>query len=199
MPRAAPPPSGWFAVGFTTASWLAGALFLGWSGALVTLRSMALQGIVLALLAAEMLLVGTFPATREWARAVDVRVLVALHLTRFVGVYFLYLEAQDRLPAAWAIPAGWGDIVVAVAAVGLLVWGAPDTPPRRRAYLLWNVVGLADIAYVVASAARITRWDPLGMQPLTYLPLSLLPTFVVPVVIGTHLWLFVRLRAAART
>jgi hypothetical protein len=33
------------------------------------------------------------------------------------------------------------------------------------------------------------------MRALTYLPLSLLPTFLVPLIIATHVMLFLRLRA----
>lgn len=131
---------------------------------------------------------------RRWASAVDPRVFVAFHLTRFVGVYFLVLYRQGELPFAFAVPGVWGDIVVAVLALGLLAAG-PPTGMRRRAYLVWNIFGLVDILLVVATAARLAIADPPSMAPLLQWPLSLLITFVVPIIIASHCWLFRRLGA----
>jgi hypothetical protein len=63
--------------------------------------------------------------------------------------------------------------------------------------LAWNVVGMLDIGFVVATAARLAAADPSSMRALLRLPLSLLPTFLVPLIIATHVWIFVRLRSAA--
>jgi hypothetical protein len=124
---------------------------------------------------------------------VDLRALVLFHLTRFVGFYFLALHARGELPWAFAVPGGWGDIVVAAAALVLVLAARPDTPSGRRAYLAWNVVGLADILGVVLTAARLAFTDPVSMQALLHLPLSLLLTFVVPIIVATHVWMLRRL------
>ena len=42
-------------------------------------------------------------------------------------------------------------------------------------------------------AARLAAADPSSMRALLRLPLSLLPTFLVPLLIATHVWIFVRL------
>ena len=129
---------------------------------------------------------------RAWLATIDVRWLVALHLTRFVGFYFLYLYGRGELPYAFAVPGGWGDIVVAALAAALLMWGAPRDGRRRVAYIVWNVLGLADILFVVVTAARLGTADPGSMVALLRLPLSLLPTFLVPLIIASHVVLFVR-------
>ena len=67
---------------------------------------------------------------------------------------------------------------------------------RTRAITIWNVVGLIDILLVVATAARLGLQDPDQMRALTVLPLSLLPTFLVPLIISTHVIIFFRLRRA---
>jgi hypothetical protein len=130
---------------------------------------------------------------RAWLATIDVRWLVALHLTRFVGFYFLYLYGRGELPYAFAVPGGWGDIAVATLAAALLVWGPPRGGLRRAAYITWNVIGLADILFVVATAARLATADPGAMVALLRLPLTLLPTFLVPLIIASHVILLVRL------
>jgi len=87
---------------------------------------------------------------------------------------------------------GWGDIVVAVGALGIVLL-VPDLLARRGWVMAWNLVGLADILFVVATAARLAMADPASMQPLLRLPLGLLPTFLVPLIIASHVLLFRRL------
>jgi hypothetical protein len=43
------------------------------------------------------------------------------------------------------------------------------------------------------TAARLAAADPSSMRALLRLPLSLLPTFLVPLLMATHVWIFVRL------
>ena len=129
----------------------------------------------------------------RWLATVDGRWLVGLHLTRFVGAYFLYLYARGRLPYDFAVPGGIGDIAVATLAVVLLLWGAPLDARRRAAYGAWNVLGLLDILFVVVTAGRLGLANPGSMAELLQLPLVLLPTFLVPLIIASHVVLGARL------
>jgi hypothetical protein len=180
--------------------WLVIATALGAAGAVRTLRPpgppLVVVGLTAVVLGAGWLLAGF----RAWLSAIDERRLVGLHLTRFVGAYFLYLYEQGQLPYAFAVPGAWGDIAVASLAAILLVAGPPRDAWRRSAYIVWNVLGLADILFVVATAARLAVADPESMAALQQLPLSLLPTFLVPLIIASHVVLGVRLarRSAVR-
>jgi hypothetical protein len=58
--------------------------------------------------------------------------------------------------------------------------------------LLWNAFGLIEIAFVVFSALRFGLKDWQSMAPLRELPLSLLPTFLVPLIITSHVLIFIR-------
>jgi hypothetical protein len=138
------------------------------------------------------------PRFRRWLLALDLRWLIALHLTRFVGIYFLFVYYRDgTLPRAFAVPGGWGDIIVATLAFGLVAAGA-DLEPKRWLIGLWNTLGLIDILFVVATASRLARADPDSMNALLRLPLSLLPTFLVPLLIADHVVMFWRM-ASRRT
>lgn len=129
---------------------------------------------------------------RMWAAAIDIRWLVGFHLTRFVGFYFLLLQQRGLLPREF-VAAGWGDIFVAALAVVLLLLVRPGAPGSRPAYLLWNAAGLSDILFVVMTAARLGMSDATKMQQMLVLPLSLLPTFVVPLIISSHVIMLSRL------
>jgi hypothetical protein len=130
--------------------------------------------------------------------SVDLRALVLFHITRFVGIYFLILYSRGKLPYDFAVPGGWGDIAVAVYAVLISVYVKPEGVAGWSLYLLWNVLGFADISFVVITAARLALSNPGSMGELLKLPLALLPTFIVPVIIFTHLVIFARLYSAAK-
>jgi hypothetical protein len=191
------PPPGTARVLAATGAWLAVACLVGASGRLQALRPPAPQlilvGLTIALLAAERL----WPMLRRFVQTVDLRALVLFHVTRFVGIHFLALHARGELPWAFAVPGGWGDIVVAATALLLVVVVQPDTARGRHAYLAWNVIGLVDILGVVLTAAGLAFADPTSMRALLHLPLSLLLTFVVPIVVATHVWMLRRLACRA--
>lgn len=173
--------------------WLLVAAGLGAAGVLRTLPPPAIPLVLVGLSALVLAAGWRHAGFGAWLAALDERWLVGLHLTRFVGAYFLYLYGQGQLPYAFAVPGGWGDLAVASLAAILLVAGPPRDARRRLAYGAWNVLGLADILFVVATAGRLVMIAPESMAALLRLPLSLLPTFLVPLIIASHVVLGVRL------
>ena len=131
-------------------------------------------------------------------RAVGVRSFVAFHVLRVAaGTYFLVLYHRGVLPADFAIPAGWGDIAVGAAAAIVCWLCFPMRHGWQRATLLgWNALGLLDIVLVLSNGVRLFLNDPTIGQSFTRLPLALLPTFVVPIVLVTHVLIFVWWRDA---
>jgi hypothetical protein len=179
--------------GVVGAIWLGLAIALAASGRLESLRPPAPQLVLVGLTLALLLALAVSTRIRAWAWSLPLRGVVAFHLLRYVGFYFLLLYRSGQLPYAFAVPGGWGDIVVATSAGLLLLSGPPSTPVRRAVYSAWNVLGLLDILFVVATAARLALRDPDSMQALLRLPLSLLPTFLVPLIIASHVVLAIRL------
>ena len=170
--------------------WLMIALLVGYTG---ILRSTPVPMPVFAV-AMTLTLLGWLTIRRnlrDRVLSVGVRVLVALHITRFVGVYFLALYRDGLLPRDFAAPAGWGDIMVATGAIIVLAAFRTDTQTGRTAYFTWNVLGLLDILLVLGNGARMMRADRLLQAGFTSLPLILLPLFLVPIIIVTHVMIFV--------
>ena len=134
------------------------------------------------------------PGFAAWMKTVDIRWILAFHLVRFVGIYFLILASQGRLDTYFARTAGIGDIITATGAVALLL-----IPAARDGVALkvWNAFGFADILFVIFNAARVVRSRPEGFAEFFHLPLGLLPTFIVPVIVVSHVVVLFRLRRPA--
>ena len=178
--------------------WLAGAVYAGHSLVLQRLPPPVVPGLVFILTAFVLTGYLRWPSVRRWIDNIDLRALVLLHLTRFVGIGFLVLYHRGQLPYAFAVPGGIGDIVIATFALPVAL--APLASAQRlRVMTIWNVAGLMDILLVVVTAIRLNLAEPGQMRALTGLPLSLLPTFLVPLIIATHLIIFVRIARARQS
>jgi hypothetical protein len=175
--------------------WLALACALGLSGQLEQASAPMIALIVWTLTAAVLLASWKVSLVKAWALCVAPRWLVLFHLTRFVGFYFLFLQRRGQMPFAFAVPAGWGDITVALLAVFVLI---SSDARNWKLLLVWNCLGLLDILFVVSAALRIGLQDWPSMHALREWPLSLLPTFVVPLIIASHVLIFVRARVSEK-
>lgn len=182
-------------------AWFIFALAIGFAGTFRNASANLVAITVWSLTPFALLICWRAPAINTWWRQVDLRWLVAFHATRFVGFYFLILCRQGKLSCEFAQPAGIGDVCIAATALLLLAMRTHPTvrhmPQARHLYrgllLIWNVAGWVDILFVVFTARRIGLMNWQAMAPLRELPLSLLPTFFVPLIITSHILIFVRL------
>ena len=172
--------------------WLGLALAASAAGSLRNARPQMIPMIVALLTVITLVVCWRLPAAQHAAISLDVRYILGFHLVRFVAALFFLIDASNgRLAAAFAYPAAIGDIMVAIFA--LLLIGTVAGPSGRLLLVIWNAAGLFDILFVVSNALWVGLRDWAGMVPLRELPLSLLPTFVVPVIIASHIVIFVRL------
>ncbi|NDJ10531.1 MAG: hypothetical protein EBY17_04985 [Acidobacteriia bacterium] len=177
-------------------------LLLTWLFLAVALARLGLLGSALPVV--QIILIATtvgfglaaffWPPLHDALRNCDIRWLVLFHVSRFVGIWFLVLYEKGRLPYDFAVKGGWGDIIIASLAIAVLL--IPENAGFRVLSIrIWNVLGLLDILFVVATAVRLTLADRHSMDELRHIPLSLLPTFLVPLIIVTHLVIEARVRA----
>jgi hypothetical protein len=174
-------------------SWFFLALVAGKYTLITTLGPPLPQVVLFSLTIFLLLLFWKWTAFHDWILNIDIRVLLLVHFFRFVGIYFLYLHSQGELPYAFAVPGGLGDIIVAATAILLLFISLKKSGIASMVYLIWNIFGFLDILFVVITAGRLWLADSESMNALTKLPLSLLLTFVVPLIIFTHIVIFLRL------
>src|SRR6267142_1642010 len=126
--------------------------------------------------------------------AAPASLLIGVQLYRAIGVIFLILLAQRQLPAHFALPAGWGDIAVGLAAP-FVAWAvAREVQGSGALAAIWNVLGLADLVVAVGMGTGLLTpilLPDLGRLPaasaLGVFPLILIPTFTVPMSLILHL------------
>ena len=91
------------------------------------------------------------PTFRQIVRAIPATWLVGVHAIRVGGFLFLALLDMRLLPAAFALPAGYGDITVGLLALVLVYLLAQRTPYARTLVIAWNALGLLDSAVALAT------------------------------------------------
>ncbi len=139
-------------------------------------------------LAAAATVAGLGTGLRPWVLTAELRYLLLPHLVRFDGVAFLYLVNRGVLARAF-LPIGWGDAIAAVGAAALIIAGRPGP----RLLLLWNTFGFIDMILLIVTGIRLGSAAPEQFALFLQLPFGLLPTFFVPLIIATHVFIFVRL------
>jgi hypothetical protein len=184
------------------AAWLATIAVLGAAGVF----SVAVQTIGLVVVAPVVglaLAATRLPSLRAVALGTPLALLVALHVGRLLGAFFLVLHADGRLPATFARGAGWGDIAVAVLAVPVAWMVARRAPRWRPVALLWNVVAFADLVIAVTLGLGSAPDSPVRFifeeavpGTMAALPWVLIPGFLVPLYLLAHVAVFARLVAS---
>lgn len=137
---------------------------------------------------------------------IPLTLLVAVHVARLLGVFFLMLYAADRLPPTFALTAGWGDIAVAAAAP-VVAWAIHRRAAGWRGLALtWNTLGFADLIAAVTLGVGSAFDSPLrfifeagNSGAMGSLPWILVPGFLVPLYMLTHLAIFHRLMRRRET
>ena len=175
---------------FFVLSWLFVATLVGYSGVLRTTR-LPMPALGVAISVALVAVIAISRHYRERALRAGVRPLIAVHLTRFGGIYVLMLANRGLLPRDFALSAGWGHIVVATLAAILLLAARPDTSGGRNTILAWNAIGVFDVFLIFRAATRMVAPDQMLQAGFTSLPLSLLPTFLAPLIVVTHVLIFI--------
>ena len=138
--------------------------------------------------------------------ALPLTLLVGLHTIRIAtGGFMLLLALQGRLSGPFPNSAGWGDIIVGLAAIPLTVAIARNLSGYRVALLGWNILGTLDLVDAVALGIASAPGSPLqifggtvGSTAMWSLPWSNIPTLLVPFYLITHGIIFARLARGER-
>lgn len=187
--------TGRITIGGAMGLWFIGVLGLGASGNIGT----PLLGAAVLIPMVALTIIGfSSSAGRSRLQSAPLPALIALNVFRILGVLFVLLYAAKRLPAPFAPLAGWGDVAAGAAALPIAFWVSRQPDNARRAVLVWNSFGLADLVTAVTLGAlsapgpsRVFFDDP-GSGLMSTIPWILIPCFIVPSLMFVHLAVFYR-------
>jgi len=115
--------------------------------------------------------------------------LLSPHSFRAGGIVFVIIMLLGKLPALFALPAGFGDIAVGVTAV----WVARKIRGESQARpLIWfSLLGIADLVSALTLGAMTGFLRIVDVHPPATLnadlPLAIIPTVGVPLLLVMHL------------
>ena len=145
-----------------------------------------------------------FQSFREFVLGYDLRLGAGIQAWRFAGLGFLALWAQGVLPAAFALPAGLGDMAIGMTApwIMLTLIRHPSFAASRL-FVIWNLLGMLDLIVAVSTGGLISvlaRGIPgeITTRPMTELPLILIPAYFVPIFFMVHLSALFQARRLAK-
>jgi hypothetical protein len=125
-----------------------------------------------------------WPWLRDRSRADALRPILLLHSFRFVGLVFLIPGVTSQaLPAAFAGPAAYGDLVaamLAIVAIALL-----RTAAASAGAWVFNIWGTLDLLYAFYQGLLGIGVDPGDLGAAYFIP-----TVVVPLLLITHFLAF---------
>jgi hypothetical protein len=118
--------------------------------------------------------------------------LIAVHIWRIGGIFFIWGMTQGLLDPAFAIPAGVGDILIGLTAIPFAIFLWKGYSWSKYALVVWSVLGIADLVNAVTLGV-ITNPDFRTSTMATF-PWILVPTVAVPTALALHGIVLYRLR-----
>jgi hypothetical protein len=136
--------------------------------------------------------------------ALPLTLLVGLNVLRIEGLFFLLLSAQGKLSGPFPESAGWGDVIVGLTAIPLMLALARNASGHRGALLIWNIFGTLDLVAALTLGILSAPGTPfqqfggaIGSTAIWTLPWSAIPTLLVPFYLVIHGIIFAHMKRAA--
>src|SRR5262245_60886466 len=181
-------------VGFVLAAWLVVRLVLQVSppGGVV-LGAKATVAFVVFGMVAGILPLWISPTFRQIVQAMPATWIIGLHSGRVVGGLFLALLDLKLLPPEFALPAGYGDVIVAVLSLVVVYLLATNKPYARTAAIGWNLLGILD--FMIALITGVTFIPPFvrhlavsGASTRYVNYILIIPAYGVPILSVFHVY-----------
>ena len=126
---------------------------------------------------------------REYISSFSYRSLTAFNVWRIpAGAAFLYYGWQNWLPEQFVFNAGYGDLIVGIAALPILM-----LPEKISKYVGFHIFGLLDFVVAVGTGLTLTLLETPLIENIAGFPIVLIPLFGVPITGALHIVLLHRL------
>lgn len=178
---------------------ISGGVLLGWylfvhvftiSGLLPAFLGVALVALVPWLAGSAPL--AALPVAREVLRHTPQTWLIGAHAVRVAAFLFLSLFDVGLLPGGFAVPAGWGGLIIGVLAMVVAHAFGTSSAYRRDLGVGFNVLGLLDLVISLSLGAGLLPFFTTERQqrgePVSYLWYTVAPAlrFTMPLLVLLH-------------
>jgi hypothetical protein len=143
--------------------------------------------------------IGNTGLFKKLLRSITLESLVAIHVFRLVGVFFIILYCYHLLPAKFAFSAGLGDIITALLALPVAKMVSKEKPWLKTAVYAWNIFGMLDIVNLLVLAVIIAKNDMVtgangDLTEMTIFPFVWFPAFAPATILFLHTAIFRKLQ-----
>jgi hypothetical protein len=142
-------------------------------------------------------IIGNTEVFKKLLRSVSLESLIALHIFRLLGVFFIILYYYRLLHPAFAFSAGMGDIITALLALPVAKWVSQGKSWSIKAAYVWNILGMLDIVTLLVIAIITVIKSVTGSEPgdpeMTVFPFAWFPAFAPATILFLHATVFRKL------
>lgn len=124
-------------------------------------------------------------------RSISLESLIAIHVFRILGVFFIMLYCYDLLPAKFAFFAGLGDIITAILAIPVAKMVLKGNSWSKPVVYAWNIFGIMDIIDLLVIAVTIGANG--NLREVTVFPFVWFPAFAPATILFLHTAVFRKL------
>jgi hypothetical protein len=140
---------------------------------------------------------------KKLLRSARLESLIALHVFRLLGVFFIILYSYRLLHPGFAFSAGIVDIITALLALPVAKWVSEGKPWSQRAAYVWNILGALDIVILLVIATMtaiksITGGEPGDLEMMMF-PFVWFPAFAPATILFLHSTVFRKLIQIKKT
>jgi hypothetical protein len=138
--------------------------------------------------------IGNTGLVKTLLHSIKLQSLIAIHVFRLVGVFFIILYCYHLLPAKFAFSAGLGDIITALFALPVAWMVSKRKPWSVAAVYVWNIFGMLDIINLLVVAVIIGANG--NLREVTIFPFVWFPAFAPATILFLHTLVFRKLQQA---
>lgn len=144
--------------------------------------------------------IGNTGLFKKLLRSITLESLVAIHIFRLAGVFFIILYCYHLLPPEFALSAGVGDIATALLALTVAKMVSKGSPWSTKAVYAWNIFGILDIitllviAVINAKSAMAAGVHHGNLEEMSIFPFVWFPAFAPATILFLHTAVFRKLQ-----
>lgn|GEM_PF-559499 len=136
--------------------------------------------------------IGNTPLFKKLLRSITLESLIAVHVFRVLGIFFIVLYAYHLLPKNFAFSADLGDLITAVLALPVARMVSKKKPGWKVAVYAWNIFGILDIVNLLTIAVIIGANG--NLREMAVFPFVWFPAFAPATILFLHMTVFRKLQ-----